>query len=94
MTIRTPADFGHLIRSARKKQRLDQLTLARKTGVSRLWLVQIEKGKARAEIGLVLRTLEVLGISLSATVDQRPLRKAKDEVDIDRIIASARSPRK
>jgi HTH-type transcriptional regulator/antitoxin HipB len=52
MRIRTPADFAVLIRKARKKLRLDQSTLAKKIGVSRLWLVEIEKGKPRAEMGL------------------------------------------
>ncbi len=63
MRIRTPADLGTLIRSTRKKLQLDQSTLAKKIGVSRLWLVEIEKGKPRAEIGLVLRTLDALGIT-------------------------------
>jgi DNA-binding XRE family transcriptional regulator len=45
MRIRTPADLGALIRSTRKKFRLAQSTLAKKIGVSRLWLVEIEKGK-------------------------------------------------
>jgi len=30
----------------------------KKIGVSRLWLVEIEHGKLRAEIGLVLRTID------------------------------------
>src|SRR5438874_7398337 len=70
MRIRTPADLGTLIRSTRKKLQLDQSTLAKKIGVSRLWLVEIEKGKPRAEIGLVLRTLDALGISLNATTPE------------------------
>ena len=57
MTIRTPADLGALIRRTRKKLRLDQSTLANKIGVSRLWLVEIEKGKPRAEIGQCRRRL-------------------------------------
>jgi HTH-type transcriptional regulator/antitoxin HipB len=51
MRIRALADLGALIRSTRKNFRLEQSTLARKIGVSRLWLVDIEKGKPRAEIG-------------------------------------------
>jgi DNA-binding XRE family transcriptional regulator len=49
MKIRTPADLGTLIRNTRKKLRLDQSTLAKTIGVSRLWLVEIEEGKPRAE---------------------------------------------
>ena len=64
MTIRTPADLGALTRNTRKKLRLHQSNLAKKIWVSRLWLVEIGKGKPRAEIGLVLRTLDTLRITL------------------------------
>jgi HTH-type transcriptional regulator / antitoxin HipB len=95
MTIRTPADLGALIRNTRKKLRLDQSTLAKKIGVSRLWLVEIEKGKPRAEIGLVLRTLDALRITLTATTsEQRPPKRPQSTVDIDEIVAAARRPRK
>jgi HTH-type transcriptional regulator/antitoxin HipB len=95
MRIQTPADLGALIRNTRKKFKLDQSTLAKKIGVSRLWLVEIEKGKPRAEMGLVLRTLDALQISLNATTLEIKARKRPDTiVDIDRIVAAARNPRK
>jgi HTH-type transcriptional regulator / antitoxin HipB len=94
MRIRTPADLGALIRTTRQKLRLDQLTLAKKIGVSRLWLVEIEKGKPRAEIGLVLRALDALHIRLNATTGPHTPKRAETTVDIDRIIATAREPRK
>jgi HTH-type transcriptional regulator/antitoxin HipB len=93
MRIRTPADLGTLIRCTRKKLRLDQSTLAKKIGVSRLWLIEIEKGKPRAEIGLILRALNSLHINLAAMASDTPSRKHPDAaVDIDRIVAAARSP--
>jgi len=64
MRLRTPADFGAAIREARRLQDLDQATLAQRVGVSRQWIIEIEKGKSRAAMQLVLRTLEVLGIEL------------------------------
>jgi HTH-type transcriptional regulator / antitoxin HipB len=95
MRIQTPGDLGALIRNTRKKLKLDQSTLAKKIGVSRLWLVEIEKGKPRAEMGLVLRTLDALQISLNATTPEIKTRKRPDTiVDIDRIVAAARNPRK
>jgi y4mF family transcriptional regulator len=94
MRVRTPADLGVLIRTTRKKLRLDQSTLAKKIGVSRLWLVEIEKGKPRAEIGLVLRALDALHITLNATTETQPPKRPEATVDIDRIIATAREPRK
>lgn len=96
MIIRTPAELGTLIRNRRQKLRLDQASLSKKVGVSRLWLNEIEKGKPRAEIGLVLRTLDALGITLTAsTPDKKTTPKADaDTIDIDKIIARARAPRK
>jgi HTH-type transcriptional regulator/antitoxin HipB len=95
MNIRTPAELGTLIRNARQKLGLDQASLSKKIGVSRLWLNEIEKGKPRAEIGLVLRTLDALGITLTvSTPDKKTTPKADDTIDIDKIIARARAPRK
>lgn len=95
MIIRTPADLGTLIRNTRKRLRLDQSTLAKNIGVSRLWLVEIEKGKPRAEIGLVLRTLDALHITLNATTSEDPPpKKSQNSIDIDEIVAAARRPRK
>jgi HTH-type transcriptional regulator/antitoxin HipB len=83
MTIRPPADLAALIRNTRKALRLDQSTLAKKIGVSRLWLVEIEKGKPRAEIGLLLRTLAALQLTLNATTSEnRPPESSQSTVDI------------
>jgi HTH-type transcriptional regulator/antitoxin HipB len=65
MLIRTPSDLGALIREQRLKLGLDQLSLARKAGTSRRWLIEVEKGKSRSEIGLILRTLKALGAALT-----------------------------
>jgi HTH-type transcriptional regulator / antitoxin HipB len=101
MRVRTPADLGALIRDRRMNLRLDQKSLASKVGVSRQWIVEVEKGKPRAEIGLLLRTLGALGIALDA--EKEALRAPKDKslshgadahVDIDSIVASARRKRK
>lgn len=96
MIIRTPAELGTLIRNTRQKLRLDQASLSKKIGVSRLWLNEIEQGKPRAEIGLVLRTLAALNITLSAATAEKRKTPQDDEnaVDIDKIILAARAPRK
>jgi len=65
MRVRTPADFGALIRERRRGAGLDQATLAERVGVSRQWIVAVERGKATAPIGLVLRTLAALGVELT-----------------------------
>lgn len=84
--IRTPANLGALIRDRRRGLGLDQAELADRVGVSRLWINQVERGKPGAGIGLVLRTLMVLGIELSAG----PWKKEPAiTADIDAIIDAA-----
>ena len=88
MLIRTPADLGALIRDTRQQKGLGQQALAKEIGVSRQWLIDVEKGKPRAEVGLVLRALDALGIALSpAAANKRSAR-----ADIDRIVDNARKP--
>jgi HTH-type transcriptional regulator / antitoxin HipB len=64
MNIRTPLELGAFLRDLRKKRGLDQGTLARQVGVSRQWILEMEKGKPRASLALVLRTLSALGASI------------------------------
>ena len=101
MRIGTPADLGALIRDHRTRLGLDQKSLAQKVGVSRQWIVDVEKGKARAEIGLLLRTVGALGVVLDA--EKEGPGKPKDtslshgadaHVDIDSIVDAARKKRR
>ena len=64
MRLRTATDIGAAIRERRRSLRWDQRTLAKRVGAGRQWVINAEKGKPRAALGLVLRTLEVLGIVL------------------------------
>ncbi len=93
MLIRTPRDLGAAIRERRRELGLDQQALANKIGVSRQWVIEIEKGKPRAEVGLVLRVLDALGVSLSpggGTVASGKTGDTVSEVDIDAIVRKAR----
>lgn len=69
MRIRNPTDLGAFIRDRRAQLGLDQVELAEKAGTSRKWLIEVEQGKPRAEIGLILRTLKSLGVSLDLQTD-------------------------
>jgi y4mF family transcriptional regulator len=89
MLIRTPADLGAVIRDRRKQLGLGQAELAERIGVSRQWVVGIERGRARAELGLVLRTMDTLGVRLE-TRDGDTGPKSRPGPDIDAIVASAR----
>jgi y4mF family transcriptional regulator len=86
MRIQTALELGALIRDARIKKGLDQGSLAAQVGVSRQWVVAIEKGKPGAPIGLVFRTLSTLGISLDAEESPRAgTRKDRQGLDADMI---------
>jgi HTH-type transcriptional regulator/antitoxin HipB len=96
MRVRTPKDVGALIRQRRHELGLSQIQLAERAGVSRQWVVDVERGKARAEIGLVLRALDVLDTPLrvEAGGSPKPVRSLRPAAaDVDAIVRAARKPR-
>ncbi len=88
MLVRTSTDLGAVIRDRRKQLKLDQAAFAKRIGVSRQWLIEIERGHPRAELGLVLRALDALDIHVDTTADQGKRRSSA--VDIDAIVAKAK----
>lgn len=79
------------MREQRQKAGLDQASLAKRIGVSRQWVVEVEGGKPRAEIGLVLRALNALDAPLQVDLTPRYAAIADTpDVDIDDIIDQAR----
>ncbi|AKK62533.1 helix-turn-helix transcriptional regulator [Xanthomonas oryzae pv. oryzicola] len=97
-TVRTPSDVGNIIRARRKRLGWDQARLAHEIGVSRQWIVDIEKGKPRAELQLILRALQALGLELilSSDIAQIPPANAPERgtvtlIDLDAIIEHNRS---
>jgi transcriptional regulator with XRE-family HTH domain len=58
MRIRTDSDLGAFIRERRTQLGMDQITLAKKTGTSRKWLVEVEQGAIALE-----KELESEGLS-------------------------------
>ena len=96
MNVRTPLDLGLAIRDRRRKLGLSQAGLARKAGVGRQWIVAIERGKSRAELGLVLRALSALELRLAVQPGDRQLRSSDETslVDIDAVVDDAREDRR
>jgi HTH-type transcriptional regulator/antitoxin HipB len=93
MLVRTPADLGAVIRDRRKQLKLDQSALAKRIGVSRQWVIEVERGHARAELGLVLRAIDALDIRLDADVaptSKRVSPGTSPGIDIDAIVAKAK----
>ncbi len=92
MNIRNAKDVGLLIRDRRRALGLDQQELARRVGATRAWVIQIEKGKPRAELALVLRTLTALGL-VADVRDDHPGKTARPGTDIDAAIDAVRRKR-
>jgi HTH-type transcriptional regulator/antitoxin HipB len=89
MLVRAPADLGAIIRERRRQLKLDQAAFAKRIGVSRQWVIEIERGHARAELALVLRALDALNIQLDTIIG--PIaRRRPGAVDIDAIVAKAK----
>ena len=93
-SVQEARDLGSLIRDARRRRGLAQQQLADRVGVSRQWIVEIEKGKPRAALDLVLRTLRALGLTLSIEDEDLPEAQTsvpeRDPIDLDAIIERAR----
>src|SRR5437016_12015998 len=62
--IKTPAQFGAAIKERRVRLGLDQASLAHRAGISRAWLLELEKGKPGFSIGLIFRVLHALEMSI------------------------------
>ena len=93
MHLRTPTDFGAAIRSHRLRASLTQAALARKVGVSRQWIVEIEKGKPSAPLALILRALAALNITLQigeAVRDSRHPLPRNRPVNLDSLLNNLR----
>ncbi len=90
--LRTPKDIGALVRDRRRRLGLDQAELAEKVSVSRLWINQVERGKPGASLGLILRALAAVGVSLTAGIGETSSQDAELIVtpDINAIVDAAR----
>ena len=65
--ITDPKSLGHAIRAVRKVLGLTQDQLALASGTNRRFIVELESGKATAQIGKALTVLQSLGMSLEIT---------------------------
>ncbi|UKA64422.1 type II toxin-antitoxin system Y4mF family antitoxin [Arthrobacter sp. FW306-04-A] len=66
-SIDTPAAAGAIIRARRQERGLSQQSLAESAGVSRKFIVDLEAGHERAELGKTMAVLHTLGLSLTAS---------------------------
>ena len=65
-----------------------------RVGVSRQWVSGVERGKPRAEVGLILRALRALGLDLSVGPQDEGARPRHEpelpNIDIDAVVEKAR----
>jgi len=62
--VRTAAQLGSAVRRLRSDKSWSQRELAEAAHVSRVFVSQLENGKARAEMHLVLAVIQALGASV------------------------------
>lgn len=58
------AAVGAIVREARMAAGLSQTDLGQRIGASRFWVAQFEKGKPSAELGLALKAMHALGLTV------------------------------
>ena len=90
MTIHSAKDLGAYVRTHRKKRGWTQRELAFRCGARALWISQFERGKATAQIGLVIQTLKALDLQLWAGSSPEASPRAKGMVvDLDSLVRPA-----
>lgn len=72
LSLQTPEQLGAAIRLRRKEKGLTQSRLAELLGAERKWVINLESGNPKAEIGLVLRALAALNLRASLIDAERP----------------------
>jgi transcriptional regulator with XRE-family HTH domain len=72
ISLHTAEQLGAAIRLKRKEKHLTQSELAKLLGAERKWVINLESGNSKAEIGLVLRALEALNLRASLTDAEKP----------------------
>jgi HTH-type transcriptional regulator/antitoxin HipB len=70
--LRNSDQLGRAIRLKRQEKRLSQVALARLLGVERKWVLHLEAGNPKAELGLVLKALTALGLDAHVRDQDQP----------------------
>lgn len=87
MTVRSIRDLAAAVRGRRIDLGLSQADLASRAGVSRKWVYEFEAGKSAAELALLLRVLDSLGLALElGPSDDAPAPGAGETMDLDALI--------
>ena len=90
-TLRSAEQLGMTIRLKRKEKGLSQNRLAEMLGVERKWVLRLEAGNPKAELGLVLKTLNALSLRASLS-DDRPLAREASTSRLDEVFRRLQRP--
>jgi HTH-type transcriptional regulator / antitoxin HipB len=71
-TFQNSEQLGRAIRLKRLEKGLSQKDLAARLGVERKWVIRLEAGNPKAELGSVLKALELLDIRPSLGNEDSP----------------------
>jgi HTH-type transcriptional regulator / antitoxin HipB len=92
MRARSIRDFAAAVRGRRRDMGMSQAELAARAGVSRKWIYEFEAGKPNAELGLILRVFDALGLVLELGDEERVRTGASGKMtDLDALIDEHRS---
>jgi len=88
--MRTVNDIRMVVLGKRHALGLSQEQVAMRAGVSRKWLSEFERGKAKAELGLVLRLLDSLDLEFSVE-PKNAMPTSNANIDLDKLLSEYRS---
>ncbi len=92
MQVRSIRDLGAAVRGRRTDLGLTQAALALRAGVSRKWVYEFEAGKPTAELRLILRVLDALGLALELGYEDGARPPATGTIaDLDKLIEEHRA---
>lgn len=94
MRVLRPNDLGAAVREARRKQGMNQSELASRLEVNRESVSRLERGDPGITLGIVLRAMTVLGLTLfidderqpSESAMSTPASKSRPHISIDEIV--------
>lgn len=72
-----PEKLGRAVRLKRQEKGLSQIALAAQLGVERKWVIHLESGNPKAQLGLVLKVLRKLDLR-AALGDEKPSSTSED----------------
>src|SRR5688572_14841874 len=92
MTIHSPHALGNTIRRRRLDLGLSQSEIADRVGVSRKWIIDVERGKPTVALSHLLRLLDALDLDLLLAPRESPSSHDRDAwpgtttVDLDDLL--------